>query len=73
MPGMAAKVVITERQQLLLQTMAFSRCCPRGLAHRAEIILLAFDGCVLRVSHFRPSRGLHLIVCGPHKRCGERP
>jgi len=41
---MAAKVVITERQQLLLQTMAFSRCCPRGLAHRAEIILLAFDG-----------------------------
>jgi putative transposase len=44
MPGMAAKVVISERQQLMLQTMAFSRCCPQGLAHRAEIILLAFDG-----------------------------
>ena len=44
MPGMAAKVVITERQQQMLQTMAFSRGCPRGLAHRAEIILLAFDG-----------------------------
>jgi putative transposase len=44
MPGMAAKVVITERQQEMLQTMAFSRCCPQGLAHRAEIILLAFDG-----------------------------
>jgi putative transposase len=24
--------------------MAFSRCCPQGLAHRAEIILLAFEG-----------------------------
>lgn len=44
MPGMAAKVVITERQQQMLQTMAFSRGCPQGLAHRAEIILLAFAG-----------------------------
>jgi len=44
MPGMAAKVVITERQQQTLQAMAFSRGCPQGLAHRAEIILLAFDG-----------------------------
>ena len=44
MPGMAAKVVITERQQQMLQTMAFARGCPQGLAHRAEIILLAFDG-----------------------------
>ena len=44
MPGMAAKVIITERQQQMLQSMAFSRCCPQGLAHRAEIILLAFEG-----------------------------
>jgi len=44
MPGMAAKVVITERQQQVLQAMAFSRSCPQGLAHRAEIILLAFEG-----------------------------
>ena len=44
MPGMAAKVIITERQQQMLQTMAFSRGCPQGLAHRAEIILLAFEG-----------------------------
>ena len=44
MPGMAAKVIITERQQEMLQTMAFARGCPRGLAHRAEIIQLAFDG-----------------------------
>ena len=44
MPGMAVKVVITERQQEMLQTMAFARGCPQGLAHRAEIILLAFEG-----------------------------
>ena len=44
MPGMAAKVVITERQQEMLQTMAFARGCPQGLAHRAEIILLAVSG-----------------------------
>ena len=44
MPGMAAKVVISERQQQVLQTMAFSRSCAKGLAHRAEIILLAFEG-----------------------------
>ena len=44
MPGMAAKVVISERQQRILQTMAFSRSCAKGLAQRAEIILLAFDG-----------------------------
>jgi len=41
---MAAKVVISERQQQVLQTMAFSRSCAKGLAHRAEIILLAFEG-----------------------------
>lgn len=44
MPGMAAKVVITERQQDVLQTMVWSRSCPQGLAQRAEIILLAFAG-----------------------------
>jgi putative transposase len=44
MPGKAAKVVITERQQDILQQMTGSRCCPQGLARRAEIILLAFDG-----------------------------
>jgi putative transposase len=44
MPGMAAKVVITERQQQVLRSMASSRSCAQGLAHRAAIILLAFDG-----------------------------
>jgi putative transposase len=41
---MAAKVIITERQQEVLQSMVWSRSCPQGLAHRAEIILLAFEG-----------------------------
>src|SRR5215213_6149705 len=45
MPGMAAKVVITERQQDVLRGMVGSRSCPQGLAHRAGIILLAFAGC----------------------------
>jgi len=44
MPGLAAKVIITERQQDVLQSMVWSRSCPQGLAHRAEIILLAFEG-----------------------------
>ena len=41
---MAAKVVITERQQAELQALVASRSSPQGLAHRAEIILLAFAG-----------------------------
>jgi putative transposase len=44
MPGLAAKVIITERQQEALQSMVVSRSSPQGLAHRAEIILLAFEG-----------------------------
>ena len=44
MPGMAAKVIITERQQEVLRTMAWSRSSPQGLAQQAEIILLAFEG-----------------------------
>lgn len=44
MPGLAAKVVITERQQEVLQQMVCSRSSSQGLAHRARIILLAFEG-----------------------------
>src|SRR5262245_14686973 len=44
MPGRAAKVIITERQQELLQTMTRSRTCPQALVQRAHMILLAFDG-----------------------------
>jgi putative transposase len=44
MPGRAAKVIITERQQDVLQTMTRSSTCPQALAQRAHMILLAFDG-----------------------------
>lgn len=44
MPGQAAKVVISERQQDVLQRMVWSRSCPQGLVHRAQIVLLAFEG-----------------------------
>jgi putative transposase len=44
MPGRAAKVLLTERQQDVLQTMTRSRTCPQALAQRAGMILLAFDG-----------------------------
>lgn len=42
-PGKAAKVVITERQQEILQRWVGSRSCPQGLALRARIIPLASD------------------------------
>jgi len=44
MPGKAANIIITERQQTILQTLVFSRSSPQGLALRAEIILLGFAG-----------------------------
>ena len=44
MPGQAAKVVITERQQVVLREFSRSRSEGRMLAQRATIILLAFAG-----------------------------
>lgn len=44
MPGRAAKVIISERQQEVLQTMTRSSTCPQALAQRAHMIWLAFDG-----------------------------
>jgi putative transposase len=44
MPGRAAKVIITERQQEVLQTMTRSSTCAQALAQRAHMILLAFEG-----------------------------
>jgi putative transposase len=44
MPGRAAKVIITERQQEVLQTLTRSSTCPQALAQRAHMILLAFGG-----------------------------
>jgi len=43
MPGKAAKLIITERQQEILRDMTVSRACPQGLANRAQMILLAFE------------------------------
>ena len=44
MPGQAAKVVITERQQVVLQEISRSRSESRMIAQRAEVILRAFAG-----------------------------
>ena len=44
MPGRAAKVIITERQQELLHTLTRSSTCPQALAQRAGMVLIAFDG-----------------------------
>src|SRR5262249_35020779 len=44
MPGRAAKVTITERQQQVLRTMTRASTSAPALAQRAGLILLAFDG-----------------------------
>ena len=43
MPGSAAKILITERQQKVLQDIARSRTAPLHLTQRAPIILRAFE------------------------------
>ena len=44
MPGKAAKITITERQQEILQTFSRSVTAPSRLRQRAAIIVLAFAG-----------------------------
>jgi transposase len=44
MPGSAAKLLITERQQSVLRQFAAAPSSPVRLAQRAEVILRAFDG-----------------------------
>jgi transposase len=44
MPGNAAKITITERQQEMLQRLSRSHAEPAGIRQRAPIILAAFDG-----------------------------
>jgi putative transposase len=44
MPGRARKLIVTERQQAILQSMTRSGTCPQAVAQRARMILLAFDG-----------------------------
>ena len=44
MPGKAAKITITERQQEILRTLRNAVTAPSRLRQRASIILLAFQG-----------------------------
>src|SRR3954451_7520723 len=44
MPGKAAKITITERQQAILRTLRNAITAPSRLRQRASIILLAFEG-----------------------------
>ena len=44
MPGQAAKVINTEKQQAILQGFAKSRSVRVSLALRSKVILLAFEG-----------------------------
>jgi len=44
MPGKAAKVIVTEKQQALLKKFVQARTSEVSLAQRSQIILLAFDG-----------------------------
>lgn len=44
MPGRAAKITITERQQEILQTLRNASTAPSHLRQRASIILFAFEG-----------------------------
>ena len=44
MAGTAAKIIVSERQQVLLQEFSKSRTVAKGLVQRATIILLGFAG-----------------------------
>jgi len=44
MPGQAAKVVITERQQVILDEFSRSRTESQSVSRRATLVLLAFEG-----------------------------
>jgi transposase len=44
MPGSAAKIVITERQQAVLRQIVGASTSPVRLVQRAEVVLRAFDG-----------------------------
>ncbi len=50
MPGKAAKITITERQQEILQTFSHSVTAPSRLRQRAAIIVLAFTASSMRTS-----------------------
>ena len=63
MSGKAAKIVLTEEQQSILQQIHRSRTAPQRLVQRVSIILLAFAGLInvniaLKVALARKQVGL---------------
>jgi transposase len=61
MPGSAAKVVISERQQNVLQQLSTARTVAQFLVVRATIILLAFQGLDNQAIASRVGLGRHQI------------
>jgi len=57
MPGKAAKVTISERQQVVLEEFSRSRTASKCVSQRATIVLLAFQG--LRNEEIAPRVGLN--------------
>jgi len=84
MPGKAAKVIVTERQLATLNTLVASSTCAQGVAQRARMIALAFEGetneaiaekvgCerhIVGVWRRRWARGFQRLVL---VECGEKP
>ena len=66
MPGKAAKVVVTERQQAILREFSRSRSEPPMLVQRARIILLAFEG--RRNEEIAAEVGLNRVQVGTWRR-----
>jgi transposase len=63
MAGKAAKILVSEKQQMLLQEFSKSRTLGKGVVQRATIVLLGFDGLLneqiaLRVGLNRQQVGL---------------
>ena len=44
MAGTAAKIIVSERQQILLEEFSKSRTVGKGVVQRATIVLLGFAG-----------------------------
>jgi transposase len=62
MPGKAAKIIVSERQQVLLKEFSNSRTLGKGVVQRATILLLGFAG--LRNEAIAEQVGLNRIQVG---------
>jgi transposase len=67
MPGKAAKIVITERQQEILRTLRDAVTAPSPLRQRAGVVLAAFDGA--RNEDIARAVGLGRRQVGRWRRC----